>query len=183
MRTFLVLPIFCCLVLLGCASTVSSIKEDVDIPLSANSGYLLVGVDLNYAVNNIQIGGPKDVLFTRDDLDQFNNYFLVEMPAGKYSFEKIRLLNGYYYTLKSGYWDFEVKPSEISYVGHLKIMSRNGWFSRYNITLENKSTDALEYMQDNYNNILSARRLRHRGPGDDKFLEYVDVELAKEAEQ
>lgn len=162
------------LILSGCSSTVSTIKDDVDIPLGENSGYLLVGVNLNYAVNNIQVRGPKDVMFTRDDLDQINNYFLVEMPAGKYNFEKIRLLYGYYYNLESGYWDFEVKPGEISYVGHLRIASRGNWFSIQSISLENKSTDALEYMQDNYKNILAARKLRFRGPGDDKFLDYVD---------
>jgi hypothetical protein len=179
-KVSLVLSIIFCLTLSGCATTVSSIKEDVDIPLGADSGYLLVGVELTNSIQSIEVSGPRNIRLSRENLEPGSSYFLIEMPAGNYQFDLIRFNRVSRMELKEGYWDFEVMPNEISYVGHLEVMQVGWFFSLSSIELENRSSDALSFLQESFPNILASRKVRYRGPGYDGFLEYVEQKFAKE---
>lgn len=169
--------------LVSCGSTkVSSIKKDVDIPLGENSGYLMLGVELTRNIKSIEISGARNVVLSSEDLEKVRNYFLIEMPAGDYQFDMIRFNRRYRMELKEGYWDFEVKPNEISYVGHLEVRTSGWWFANTFIELENRASDALIFLEENYPNILAAKKVRFRGPGEDKFFEYIEEHFAQETE-
>lgn len=180
MRIHLLLIILSSFLLSSCSSTVSSIKEDVDVNLSSDSGYLLVGINLNRNIRSIEIVGPKDVNLTQQDLKFNTNYFLVEMPIGDYRFDKVRLNKIYRMELKKGYWDFKVNPGEISYVGHLQIQASGAWSTNTHLELKNKSVNALVFLENNFPNILAKRKVRYRGPGNDRFFELVEAQFNSE---
>lgn len=172
------LLLFCFLVA-GCAQQVTSIKKDVDLPLESGMGYLLIGIETNFDLDSVFIEGPDYLKLTRDDLRRGTNYFLIDLPAGEYSFEKIKLNRWWKMELSEGYWDFEVVPNKISYVGHLQVKGA-GWFAPSKIVLENRSSQAYVFLQDEFPNILDKREITYEGPGEDPFLYYVQKGFFKE---
>jgi hypothetical protein len=127
--------------IISCAQQVSSIKDDKDtLEQQSNTGYLLIGVDLSYGLKYIDISGKKPIKLTEEDLRSGKSYFLIDMPAGDYAFKDIGLNHLFTYTLKKGYWDFQVEPGVISYVGHLRV---NSYGIGANAELENRSSQAL----------------------------------------
>lgn len=134
----------------------------------------MLGVELSHNIRSIEISGPKNIRLSSEDLDKASNYFLIEMPAGDYQFDVIRFNRVSRMELNEGYWDFRVLPNEISYVGHLEVISIGWWYRNANIELENRSSDALTFLQNSFPNILSSKKVRYRGPGEDSFFEYVE---------
>lgn len=161
--------------LFGCAQKLEGLSKDVDIKLLKNSGYLLIGVDTNRGLHSIVIGGEKSLVLTDKDLQYGSNYILVNVPAGEYQFEDIKFGRYLYMELEEGYWDFEVKPHQISYVGDLSVKTEGYWsVVSADILLENRSTAALLFLESKFPNILKSRKVRYSGPGEDSFLEYVE---------
>ena len=170
-------------ILFGCAQQIKGISKDIDKQLAENTGYLLIGIDTNRGLDKLFIGGTKRLMLTDKDLQMGSNYILVDVPAGKYSIDDIRF--GLYTSmeLEEGYWDFEVKPNQVSYVGDLYVKATGFWFVKSaQVLLENRSTSALTFLENNFPNILNSRSLRYSGPGEDKFLEYAEgLSKTKEA--
>ena len=81
MRVRLTLFLSFLIILTGCSSTVSSIKEDVDINLEKGMGYLLIGVELNINLEAIEISGKRDIRLGSQDLRPGTSYFLIDMPS------------------------------------------------------------------------------------------------------
>ncbi|OEG74259.1 hypothetical protein BEL05_01385 [Shewanella colwelliana] len=169
--------------LLGCAQKIEGISKDVDKQLAENSGYLLIGIDTNRGLHSIIIGGTKSLMLTDKDLQSGTNYILVDVPAGQYQIEDIKFGRYVYMELEQGYWNFEVKPNQVSYVGDLYVKTVGFWMvSSAEILLENRSTSAQLFLEEKFPNILKSRQVRYSGPGEDKFLEYAERLLAgKEA--
>lgn len=159
--------------IIGCSSTVTSIKNDVDIPLSNTKGYALFSVETNLGLKSIHISGEESISLTYQDLRTGTNYFLIDLEGGKYSFDKIRMQYRIRTTLKDGYWDFEVNPNTISYVGHLKVVRPNIFSGVSNVELENRSSEALAYMEKSFPNILNNRKMTYEGPGEDPFIQFA----------
>lgn len=161
------------LLIAGCSSTVETVKEDKDVSLKENQGYMLLGVDLNQSVKSIEIDGPKDIVLTRDNLKSKANYFLVPMPKGTYTIDTVRLNDLWRFELTDGLWDFEVQPGVISYVGDLNLRRSSSWSTDLDIELQNRSSQALVFLEDRYPNILNSRQLEYSGPGQDPFFDFV----------
>lgn len=160
------------LCLLGCASTVSNLESDSDV-LAQNQGYLLIAIDTSVDLYEIWFTGEKTIKFTTDDLTAGSNYILAPLPAGTYKLDRIKTykimkLSGF----DEEYWSFDVSPGVISYVGHLTVDRRNWWYS-YAVQMLNKSSLALEYLEENYQNILHSRNVEYWGPGEDSFFDFV----------
>jgi hypothetical protein len=163
------------LLLSSCAQQVDSIKEDKDtLVANSNTGYLLIGIDLSYKVQYLDIGGENSIRLTEKDLQQGKRYFLIDMPAGEYAFKDISFNKWRSLELLKGYWDFQVQPNVISYVGHLKTSSYG--FSTV-AKLENRSSQALTYLEENFPTLLKSRKVRYHGPGEDPFFERVESTL------
>lgn len=171
MRTSRFFCLFFCFFLASCAQKVSSLKVDIDIPLDEDMGYLLIGVETNAYIESVTIYGERSIKLTKEDLRSGTNYFLIDMPAGEYSISNVKLNSWWKMELKEGYWDFSVRPGSISYVGHLAIESYGFFFSRNQIELANRSSEALIFMEKEFPNILSKRQIYYDGPGEDPFLE------------
>lgn len=165
--------------LAGCASTVSSIKEDKDINLDVDAGYLLLGVDTNQGLQSIDIDGPKDIRLTSADLRSGTQYILINLAAGDYRIEEIKLNQYWYIELEEGHWDFTIRPGGISYVGHVEVQTRsNFWLAQLtdDLKLANRSTEALLFMEEKFPSILQNRELRYDGPGTDPFLQRMQAQ-------
>lgn len=160
--------------LTSCASRVSSIKKDVDVTLAPMEGYLMLAVNTNFDLKEIRLVGKSIILLTSEDLKSGSNYILVNLPAGDYHVKNIKLGQYIFNDFEKELWSFQVKENVISYVGHLDMQSKGNFF-RLNakIQLLNKSSFALEYLEENFSNILSSRKIQYFGPGEDDFFTAV----------
>lgn len=162
------------LLLTSCASHVTSIKKDVDVTLAPTEGYLMLAVDTNFDLKEIRLVGKTIILLTSEDLKSGSNYILVNLPAGDYHVKNIKLGQYIFNEFEKKLWGFKVKENVISYVGHLDMQSKGNYFSvNAKIQLLNKSSFALEYLEQNFSNILSNRQIQYFGPGEDDFFTTV----------
>lgn len=170
------LIIFTVIVLSACNSTVTKMTVDADT-IDADdtvTGYLLIGVETNINLKDIEIDGPDDIALSHDDLKSGTNFILIPMRAGHYEVRKVTFNNRFRALLRGETdWSFTIKPQTISYVGHLEI-SAMGFYSAYSkIELVNRSTEALDFMEQDFPAILSNRELFYGGPGTDTFFDFV----------
>jgi len=162
-------------ILTGCAKSVSSLKTDQDKIFTNESGYLLIGIETNRDLKGIRISGSTDILLSSKDLRQGSNFILVDLSAGTYVIEKV-LLNNYWRVEMEDkdYWDIEILPGKINYVGHIHIATSGFWLVYSQIELVNKSSYAIEFMEENFPKILSSREIHYGGPGDDTFFDLIN---------
>jgi hypothetical protein len=169
----LCLSIFLCLFISSCATKVSSIKEDGAVQLKQEEGFLLIALKSNINLKEILISGEKYIKLTAEDLRKGNSFILVNLPAGDYKFDKIRL-NSFVRIddFEDDIWDFRVQKNTISYVGHLDFQNTFWGFYSY-VKLVNKSSIALEYLEDEFPEMLTNHSVQYQGPGQDKFFDVV----------
>ncbi|WP_416305765.1 hypothetical protein [Neptunicella sp. SCSIO 80796] len=162
----------------ACATKVSSISKDAIRKLDAEEGYLLIAIDTDVDLKEIEIWGRKNIALTSNDLQAGSNYILIPLPAGDYSIHNIRLNRIYKFAdFEPDLWSFKVKKNVISYVGHLNMETFYRKWSVYSrIQLLNKSSVALEYLEQHFSTILSARDVQYSGPGHDDFFAVVGAD-------
>jgi hypothetical protein len=160
--------------LIACSSMVSSIKDDQDKVLESNVGYLLLGIETNQDIKSIHITGPTNIIIGHQDLKTGTNFVFTDLPVGKYTIERIKLSRYWSVNFKDeALWEFELSPQSINYVGHLELARASTWFPLTYAELVNRSSEALEMMEDEYPNILADRELFYGGPGEDNFFELL----------
>ena len=169
---FLLSFLFTLLFTTSCATKVSSIKQDRDLISSPEEGYLLIAVDTNVDLNSIDIDGEKDIILTEKDLISGSNYILVNLPAGDYVIETVRTSKYVRFELDDDIWEFQVKPGVVTYVGHLEVKTKIWGFLAF-FELINKSSFALEYMEENFPEILAGRDMEYGGKGEERFFQTV----------
>lgn len=161
--------------LTSCATQVTSIKQDKDRVLESGRGYVLLGLQTNRDLKSISIDGPQNIKLSSADIKQGTNYLLVDLEAGIYTVDKVRLDN--YWRVKlddEEYWTFEVMADQISYVGHLEIVRRGYYWSPSTSTeLVNRSSEALQFLEEKYPKLLASRSITYGGPGNDNFFQYL----------
>jgi|GEM_PF-620566 len=167
------LILFSLFLIQGCTKNKLSMKQDIDILPDENHGYLLLGVDTNYSLEGLRIFGKEDISLTKADLQAGSNYILIPLSAGQYYIGKAKANELVKFKLGEDHWSFSVSPGVISYVGHFSFNSLTWHSLRAEITLENNSTHALQFMEEHFSNLLAKRPLRYHGPGEDGFLEHI----------
>lgn len=161
------------LLLAGCVTRVQSIQEDFDSGLDVEQGYLLMAVDSHQRLNEIHIAGPHTFILTSSDLNRGSNYILFKAPAGEYEIKKIDINYFLAFKMKGDSWRFSVKPGVISYVGDLKVRI-NFWEQSGDFELVNESSEALEFLEENFPDLLSTRMVEYFGPGEDDFFKMAE---------
>lgn len=178
MKNIFLLVMLCLFGLLSaCNSTVTNLQNDEEAISNEDiaKGYLLIGVETNYNLKNIEIDGPQDIRLTHVDLKSGNNFILVPLLAGYYDIASIAVNEFIEYEFKKNRdWRFEIKPQTISYVGHLEIERKGYYSSEDSLFLMNRSTEALEFMEQKFPTILENRKLYYGGPGGDDFFDFVE---------
>ncbi|WDE00598.1 hypothetical protein [Thalassomonas actiniarum] len=164
--------------LCSCATRVTSLQNDQNLVLKQGKGYVLFGIQTNQNLKTINISGPQNIQLTSKDIKEGTNYLLVDIEAGTYTIDRLMLDN--YWELvfdDEESWQFDVSADEISYVGHLEVVRRGHWYPRINIELVNRSSEALEFLEENYSNILMTNSVVYGGPGQDRFFEFLAAQL------
>ncbi len=160
--------------LASCATQVTSIKLDNNRVLESGRGFVLLGIQTNRNLKSILIDGPQNIELSSADIKQGTNYLLVDLEAGIYTVHKVRLDNYWRVDLDDEeYWTFEVMSDQISYVGHLEIVRRGYWSLITNTELVNRSSEALQFLEEKYPKLLASRNLTYGGPGNDNFFQYL----------
>ncbi|WP_371196245.1 hypothetical protein [Glaciecola sp. SC05] len=171
MRYFLLSIVF----LTGCNSTVTTLEKDTDLISTADKGYLLIGVETNRDLKSISISGPDNISLSHTDLNAGTNFILVDLSVGNYEINRITLDHWFRINLKDEEnWQFTISSQSINYVGHLEIVNRGFFSTSARLELVNRSTEALEFMEDNFPTIYESKTLSYGGPGEDLFLEYLN---------
>ncbi|KTF15543.1 hypothetical protein [Pseudoalteromonas sp. H105] len=175
--------LFCGMLLLtACASKIDNIKADKDTLSKIDEGYLLIGIETNRDLKAIYVDGPKSFILTAQDIRSGSNYILANLPLGEYTISRINLNNYSYLDLddEKEQWQFTLAANKINYVGHLNITTRGFWYTASQIVLENKSSQAIEFVESNYPTILAGRSLNYGGPGEDLFFPFIEKTLTKQ---
>ncbi|WP_333608980.1 hypothetical protein [Arsukibacterium sp.] len=164
------------LLLAGCAKSVTGIKQDIVQPIADNHGYLLISVDTNYNLQSINLEGQRRLSLTTKDLQRGTNYILLNVPAGNYRLSKVTFNNMLHFRLTDSYWDFSVGAGRISYVGNFNIKANtySVWRHGANLVLENRSSDALQFLERSFPTLLQAYSVRYHGPGEDDFFQHIE---------
>ncbi|MFB0981898.1 MAG: hypothetical protein QMC62_13410 [Alteromonadaceae bacterium] len=162
------------LLLQGCANKVTSIKQDQDKELTNDKGYLLLGIQTNLDLKSIRIDGPENIELSSKDIKEGSSYFLLDLAAGQYTLDQVKL-NSYWRRelTDEDYWQFDVMPGTINYVGHLELETWGKWYPTTHAELVNRSSEALEFLEEKFPNILTNRSISYGGPGQDSFFEFL----------
>lgn len=164
-----------CLLVSSCTSTVETITVDQDTISNRGDGYLLIGIETNRNLRSIELGGSNSVKLSHQNLRAGSNFILIDLPAGDYIVEKIDLNRWYRLFINDEEnWTFTIKPQTISYVGHLEIANSGFFRPSSEIELVNRSTEAVEFMEDFFPSILESRVLYYGGPGNDIFFDVIN---------
>lgn len=175
------LPLVFLLLLSGCTSRVTSITQDKDKALTPDKGYLLLGIQTNLDLKSIRIIGQEYIELSPKDIKEGSNYFLLDLEAGIYTIDQVKLNNYWRRELTDDeHWQFEVTPGKINYVGHLEINTWGYWYPTTSTELVNRSSEALELLEKKYPNILTNRSLTYGGPGEDVFFEFIAEQFQSE---
>ena len=168
--------ILCLLFLVtACASKVTSITQDKDRTLSSDKGYLLLGLQSNINLKSILITGPENIELSSQDIKQGSNYLLLDLEAGTYTVKHIKLNKFWVRRLSDQeFWQFNVSAGKISYVGHLEVVTWGAWGQFTSAELVNRSSESLEYLENNFSTILQNRSIKYDGPGNDSFFEFLN---------
>jgi hypothetical protein len=156
----------------GCVSAVSSLENPSAVVLEQEEGFLLIEVDTTHNLDAIYISGEKKIKLTSADLRAGSNYILVNLPAGSYDIDRVDLNGFWYYKLEDELWEFSVEAGVVSYVGNLRFEGGTWGFSGH-FALINRSSFALEYLDENHPELLETRRMEYRGPGNDRFFDVI----------
>ncbi|MBM7072238.1 hypothetical protein JQC92_09385 [Shewanella sp. 202IG2-18] len=161
--------------LIGCSQSLKGIKKDESVELQPEVGYLLIGLDTTLDLHTINITGTNRFKFTKEDLRAGTNFILIDIPAGNYKISEIKFNRYSRLELVEGYWDFQVAPKKINYIGTLQVEGSSwfGWLNHVNVLLNNESTQAFKFIHENFPNLLNAYRITFGGPGEDHFFEYL----------
>lgn len=171
------------LLLNACASKVTNLKKDTDMKLSEEQGYVLLGIDTNRDLYQILLDGPTRIRLTAEDLAEGDSYILADLEAGEYSLDRLYIDKYRFYRFdEDDNFKFVVKSGRVSYVGHLETVTTGFWFPRTYLQLDNRSSQALVFMQEEFPIIASKRKLYYGGPGEDSFIDFEDSMGAKSHE-
>lgn len=177
----IILVVITLVLLSSCAKKVTSINKDQDNILAQNKGYLLLGIQTNLDLKSIGISGQENIKLSSRNIKEGTNYFLLDLEAGNYTIDEVKLNNYWRRELSDEeLWQFEITSGKINYVGHLEVVT---WGYRRPITkaeLVNRSSEALEFLEGKFPNILTNKSIVYGGPGQDSFFEFLATQNKEE---
>ncbi len=157
----------------GCMTTMRTLVVDQDnMGPTREKGYLFFALTTEWYITSIELESDNDI-----KMESFNrwtsrrDFFLAPVPLGHYKITRINLTNRRYFELENDelVFDFRVEPNVINYVGELSV--KRSPDNRAYFELINRSSIALEFLENKFPQILANRELRYTGPGHDNFFE------------
>lgn len=161
----------------SCATSVTSQKKDSSTLTSSEQGYLLLGVESGFDLDYIILTGRERLKLTSADLQAGLNYLLIPVSAGIYEVGEVRTAASYRFIFddedEKDLWKIEVRPNAISYGGHLSVRTRHYYSPTARFELENRTSQTLDYMGENFPQLINELPLLYNGPGEDRFIQYA----------
>ncbi|PXF63080.1 hypothetical protein [Kangiella spongicola] len=175
MKKYAVLPLFI-LLLSGCVSKLSNFTNDQKLTPESNMGVVVIAYDSDTAIHSLVFSGPSTFELEHNLYDNKHNYVVTSFPAGTYDITKAKIYSKYYYinlgSDEDANWKINIKPNKVNYIGHFNI-DKVG--SGYKVQIKNSTTLALEFLQENYQDLITRYGLVYSKDGpDDEFLTYLD---------
>jgi hypothetical protein len=125
-------------------------------------------------LKSVNLSGPSDITLSHLDLTKGSNFILIKVQAGKYGLNQVYLNNYSYFNFEGDdKWSFSIEPQTISYVGHIEFRTQGNFYSRARVELVNRSTEAVDFLNNDFPFILQSRELFYGGPGEDDFFNYI----------
>lgn len=145
--------------------------------LKPGHGYLLVAIEsLGDTPQKILIKGPQ--LFSNNSIENLipgNNYRLIEVPTGSYSYNQIytggKKSESFYWDILSFDYSIKVRPNTISYAGHL--ISEMYSDTNVDFNFRNRSSQAFEYIKSCCLQLSKSYPLVFTGSYPDPFLDFL----------
>jgi len=149
-----------------------AISVDKNVLLAAEDGYLFLALATDIGISSVEIDGPKRIEIINFNKFEKRNYFLGVVPKGQYKISKINLWGNRFYLLDNEDlpFSFTVKPETINYVGEVRLKRLD---SDASIELINRSSLALEYLDEKFPELLLNRSIKYEGPGNDSFFNAI----------
>lgn len=135
------------------------------------TSYILFAVQSQAFIERIEF---DQLVYLPGKINHQNAYILAPVPEGTYQFKTIKTGFGSTEIKPEDSWRFQVEPGQINYVGHIEMLSLVKWCNYcFRAEIANKSSFALEHIEQHYPELLSNQRVVYKGPGEDPFLEFA----------
>jgi len=152
-------------------------------PLKPGYGYLLVAVEAyGLAPSKILLKGNKFLASTSvADLKLGNNYQLIALPAGEYTYNQVynhqQINNETYWDILNHNYSIQVQADAISYGGHL-VSSIDESYAEF--LFRNRSSQAWAYIKQCCSQLLKTTTFDYTGHYPDPFLEILKSSTAEQ---
>jgi hypothetical protein len=171
-KLFILFSILC---ISSCGLKIASLNQEQATKIPPENGLVIIGLESNRGYHKVQISGEASTNIDYDLLKEADPFLVISLPQGDYEFSRIWLTQYNYLKLADSSdgidWSFNVKAGAITYVGNLVLTQKN--WNRYFIRNINQSSLALEFLEDDYSNLLATHKLRFSGSDKDKFFSYI----------
>ncbi|WP_223669327.1 hypothetical protein [Kangiella shandongensis] len=169
---------FATLVLLtvGCASKLSNFSKKGVLQPEESMGIVVIAYESDTSIHSLIFSGSGKYKLEHTLYDNDHNFVVTSMPAGTYDITRVKIYNKYnFISLGSNQdenWKINIEPNKINYIGHFSI-NRIG--RGYRVQTKNSSTLALDFLKNNFNELLKRYPLVYAKDGpEDEFFEYVE---------
>ncbi|WP_111980280.1 hypothetical protein [Algibacillus agarilyticus] len=179
--------VFCfvlCLFAVGCSQTLKPMttQQSANSSTSKLTGYILFGLQSDAHIEHINIMGVPPLTYSPKNSLQHNHFILAEIPVGFYAFSSVETGLGLIEADGDHAWSFKIDSQKINYVGHLELQSLFKWCHCYRLQLANKSSFAVEYLQQTHTELLQQTDLVYKGPGSDTFIDFAMAQYRARAQ-
>lgn len=149
--------------------------------LDADEGLVLIAIDSSIALEAVHVRKDGGALFgggVLSRLPEGRTLRLYKAPAGRYEWNRISTLSGYYPVGKNDDYDFEIRAGRISYAGDLVFRPDNSY--RATIHVANRGLNAIDWLQTEHAGVLAAVPFEYVGRYPDPFPAFLRERAAKE---
>lgn len=167
--------IFACLPLLfACSTKVSIVNEGVDLDsINVDASYVLVGFDSKIDLKSISLSGPKNYVMTDAQVLRGDNFLLFPVVPGEYVLDRVQINNYFSVSLDESKWQINIAPKKINYIGHIEVFQNTNLYFGAPIELANRTSQAIEYLEDKHAKFYQSVGVVYSGPGYDHFIEFI----------
>lgn len=165
------------LFLSSCTHKMSYVNHDEVSHVPEGNGLVVIGLTTNSPYYKLNISGKTSTDIEYDLLKKADPFIVVSLPFGDYEFERVWLNKYQYVELNDSdnkqNWKFSVRENEITYVGNLAVSRKLG--NRFYIRIINRSSEAFEFLDKGYSDVLKSKKIRFSGSEKDNFMAYLSA--------
>lgn len=151
-------------------------------PLADDEGYLALNIVIQSMVpesvklESAELFGAGHLV---RELKSGENFHLIKLPAGEYSWSRIQVNNSYYFNIDDQNFNVSVLPGKINYSGHLLIEIFQYYGTAY-FNYVNRSSQVIDALEGCCAELSKQYPLVFTGTSPDPFIDFYHQLLAQE---